>query len=335
MKVLVLSDLNWDPHLRTISDYELQNFSLKLLALPRYEKIKRYLDIIQREHPDLVLFAGDVTGDGSCGHGYHYAFIILLSVLESRKVQSYFISGNHDEPGSYDRVQELTQRYAYTQDISDRDVQYQGLNILGISYDCTKSKRNLANEISKRIDTKYDIILAHAQLKRRIRLFDIQARYICTGHYDRKLCAHRNTVFVSLDNDSSEISYATIQKDATGEKVSICIQQDPTTLFSFTENRKQLIKNLRNPILKINETGHIDLELLERYPTQNLVDETMNLAYMKYLRGTNYTKVLNSLYKQKHQLPLNKTDLKSGKVAGTQVTPIYKVSRSLVEDYLH
>lgn len=333
MKVVVLSDLNWDPHLRTISDYELQNFSLRLLSLPRYERIKRYLDIIENESPDLVLFAGDVTGDGSCGHGFHYAFIILLSILENKKLQSFYISGNHDEPGYYDLVNELTQNYKFTQDISEQDVQFKGLKILGLSYNCSKSKRSLRAEISKRTDT-YDIIVAHAQLKRRIRLFDIRSQYIFTGHYDRKLCAHRDTVFVSLDNDSEEVSYAVLNKTDSGDQVSISVQKDRTTHFSYTENRKLLLKSLRNNILKINGTSNIDLELLERYPTQNLVDDTINLAYLKFIRGTNYSRVLNGLYKHKQQLPLDKLDLPIEKVAGLPITPMYNISKSLIQDYL-
>lgn len=334
MKVVILSDLNWDAHLRSISDYELQNFQLSLFALPRYERIKRYVDIIRNEKADLVLFAGDVTGDGSCGHGFHYAFIILLSILENERTQSFYISGNHDESGYYDAVKTLTKNYKYTSDIVDRDVLFHGMRILGISYDCTKSKRKLREEVAKRTDT-YDIVLAHAQLKRRIFLFDINTQYIITGHYDRKLCAHRKRVFVSLDNDSEEVSYAVIDKSLPKqEKISICIRKDAGTTFRYTDHKKLLVKGIRSSILGINTTSEIDLERLERHPTHSLADADLDLSYLKFIRGMHYSKALDSLYKCKHGLPLEKIDLPINKVAGLPITPMYKISKSLIKDYL-
>lgn len=333
MKVLILSDLNWDPHLRTINDYELQNFTLAHLDLPRYDKIRKYLDIIEAESPDLVLLAGDVTGDGSCGHGYHYALIILLSILESKKLQSYYISGNHDEPAYYEAVQELTKYYQYTQNITDQEIIYNGWKIMGVGFDTTKAKRAV-QKIVKDHPGPYDLVLAHSQLKRRIRLFDMSARYLVTGHYDRKLLAHRDTVFISLDNDSDQVSYAVIEESDLGKYASIRVWKDEETLFSFTENVNLLMQGTRNHILKINYTHNVDLEIIERYPTQNLVDEKMDLSYLKFLRGSNYAKVLGTMYKTKNNIKLAKTDLALDKVIGTPITPMYGISKSLVKDYL-
>jgi len=91
-KVLFLSDLNWHPHLRSISNAEVLQFTESDLQKDRYQRITRYISIVDKEHPDLVLLAGDITGDGSCGHGFQNALKIFFLLLESRKIPSYFIS---------------------------------------------------------------------------------------------------------------------------------------------------------------------------------------------------------------------------------------------------
>jgi len=172
MNLLILSDLNWHAHLRSMSKSEIENFDATRLTLDRYQRIRRYLQIIEEEKAEVVLFAGDVTGDGFCGHGFQYAFLLLLTLLEQRKIQSYFISGNHDPSANYQVVVDQVKNFQFTQEISDQLVQFNGINILGINYNQSKSKRTLKAFIKKHQEGA-DIVVAHSQLKRRIRLFDI------------------------------------------------------------------------------------------------------------------------------------------------------------------
>jgi len=79
-----------------MSPDEVAGFKESDLSKVRYERIRRYYDIILNEKADLVLFAGDITGDGFCGHGFQNALISLLKLLEEKAIPSLFISGNHD-----------------------------------------------------------------------------------------------------------------------------------------------------------------------------------------------------------------------------------------------
>ncbi len=334
MNILVLSDLNWESHLRSMTESEVLSFDPSRISIPRYQRIYRYLQIVEDERADLVLFAGDITGDGSCGHGFHHAFNLLLTFLERKKIPSLFISGNHDDPKYYNQVVAFSESLQYSQDINNKKVEIGGLSILGIPYSCSKFKKKLKTLIEANQEP-YDIVLAHAQLKRRIRLFDIPTRYIFTGHYDRKLCAHRKTIFVALDNDSHEVSFAVLKiNQKESNSIHFKIKPTPEVVFSLTENCDQLIEGKRNSIVKINEVQDIDLNQMENAPYHALINERGNYLYFKYLRGHHFSKSLNTLYKLKNNIELTDNDLQLDQVFQLQITDAYKISKSLMEDYL-
>ena len=334
MNILVLSDLNWEQHLRSITESEVLSFDPSRISILRYQSIYRYLQIIEAEKADLVLFAGDVTGDGSCGHGFHHAFNLLLSILEQKQIPSLFISGNHDDPRYYNQVVSFTNQLKYSHDINNKVVTVNGLKILGIPYSTSKFKKKLKSLIDAN-QNQHHIVLAHAQLKRRIRLFDIPTKYIFTGHYDRKLCAHRATVFTALDNDSSEISYALLQFNQNdSDKIHFKIKPNNEVVFNLSENCEQLIEGNRNPILKINESQDINLLEMEAAPYHALINERGNYLYFKYLRGQHYVNSLNTMFKIKNKLPLSEDELTLEQIFQLQITDAYKISQSLIEDYL-
>ena len=334
MNILVLSDLNWEPHLKSITESEVLSFDPSRISILRYQRIYRYLKIIEAEKADLVLFAGDVTGDGSCGHGFHHAFNLLLTLLEAKQIPSIFIAGNHDEPVYYKQVNEFSKTLKYTQNINNTSTTINGLKILGVSYYTSKSKRKL-DAMIEASQNEYDIVLAHAQLKRRIRLFDIPTKYIFTGHYDRKLCTHRNKIFVALDNDSSEVSYALLQVNNNGsDKIHYKIKPNDDVLFSLSEDTTQMLNKKRNYIVKINGIQDVDLKQIEAAPYQALINERGNYLYFKYLRGLQYAKSLDTLYKTKNGIDLNEKDLTLDQIFQLQITDAYKISKSLMEDYL-
>jgi len=300
LRIVVLSDLNWSSWLKTITASELEDFNLGKLNIDRYERIKRYYDIIIKEEADLVLFAGDVTGDGFCGRGFHLAFVLLLKLLDEKNIESVFISGNHDVSPYYDYLLEHVKDFKYTQDTSGKLTTVRGLKILGVSYDTSKSKRALKSLIRSNTEP-VDIVLAHSTIKRRIRHFDFKTQYIFTGHYDRKLFMHRQIAYVSLDNDSDEVSYAVLQKTKlSGDNIQIKIRRDATTTFSFKERVSDLLANNRNSILCVNDKPSFDLIKLE-----NASD-----------------------------LPLGIYDLTLNQIHGLPITASYKISESMIEDYL-
>lgn len=334
LNIIALSDLNWDPHLRNLNVQQYTDFSLSDLELPRYERISRYYQLILKEQADLVLFLGDLTGDGFCGHGFQYAFTILLKLLEQKEIPSLYISGNHDPDANYNVVQDLTKSFKFTQEISQQTVQLFGLNFMGINYNCSKSKTQLKKQL-KESSGQPDILLAHSQIKRRIRHFDFGAQYIFTGHYDRKLFSHRQTVFTALDNDSEEISYALLQKRKNhSDEISIKIKQNKEVTFSFTENVEALLSGQRNNILDINGQAAFDLLKLENASDQSLSRDGEHYLYLKYLRGINYASSLDTMYRMGQGLPPLLQDLSLNQLNGLPITASYKISEAMIEDYL-
>jgi len=333
MKVLFLSDLNWHPHLRSISDTEVLQFRESDLQNDRYQRISRYISIVDREQPDLVLLAGDITGDGSCGHGFQNALKIFFLLLESRKIPSYFISGNHDPYKNYDDLLAFTNQLSMPEEISNRTVSAHGLNVVGINFDCSASKTKLNQWLAGLENTKPDICLAHSEIKRRIRLFESNASVIVTGHYDRKLMPFQNSVFISLDNDWDEVSYSTAVFDNHKlMSASFHIRQNENT--TLTLQQKSDVDSL-NSIMTVSGHPALDLYKIESYPDSALKDDSgENWVYLKHLRGVNLRKAYKTLWKTKNEIELDEGDLEFSKVYKLPVTANYKISKSLMNDYL-
>jgi len=333
MNIVVLSDLNWHAHLRSISEDEILNFSIEDLKKERYQRIRRYFDIVMLEKADFVLLAGDVTGDGFCGHGFQNALIILLSLLEKHKIPTAFISGNHDPDENYVPVKKWIENFQCVHEVSDRVVDLGGLKVLGINYDTSKSKRSLREAIES-YQEPVEIVLAHSQIKRRIRHFEFNTQYVITGHYDRKLLAHRDKVFIALDNDSEECSYAVINKsEGEPDLVSIKIKVEDL-IYSYSEDQSQLLNGNRNSILKVNDNPCFDLLKLENASDYSLGRDGEHFLYLKYLRGVNYASSLDTMVKMKNRMTPDLSDLSLNQLHGLPITANYKISESMIEDYL-
>ena len=334
MKVIVLSDLNWEQHLRGVTYREVLAASLDTVMISRYASIQKYLQIVIEENAELVIIAGDVTGDGSCGHGFHHAFMLFLSILEKLKISSCFISGNHDEHIYYDQVRRYAEKLEYAHEISNTSISINGLNILGVPYETTYSKSKIKNLLAT-YSGRYDIVVAHAQLKRRIRLFELDSKLIVTGHYDRKLFGYQGAVFVSLDNDDKQISYAAMEMNRDDFVTAICIKNKDGSIVRFGDSSRNVAGAERNHILKVDSTSEIDLAQTETLPLgHGLYGDNKRLAYLKYLRGIQYLRLLNRLDHVKRDKTLRPTLAVTSDVVGTQITSNYKVSESLVIDYL-
>lgn len=334
MKIVVLSDLNWEQHLRSMSFREVESASLVTVQKSRYQSILRYLTIVLEEKADVVLVAGDVTGDGSCGHGFHYAFMMLVSILDQLEIPSCFISGNHDEHQYYKQVVDFVASLKYTQEVSNKEADIKGVKILGVPYETTYSKSKIKSLIERYSDT-YDIVMAHSQLKRRIRLFELNAKLIVTGHYDRKLFGFAECAFISLDNDNEEISYATMKMNEQEYETTICIKDKNGSVHSYSDKSDTLFSQQRSHTVSIDSMPSIDLRILEMHARSKFVDQSgLDRSYLKYLRGTQYLKLLERLHVVKNDKMLKPTLRVTKNVVGIQITENYKVSESLVIDYL-
>lgn len=252
-KIVVLSDLYWDHHLMTVTEEEVRNFTIADIEKERYYCLRKYATLIKHEAPTLVLFAGDLTGDGSCGHGYHNVFKILLLILESQEIPSLCIGGNHDKEEYYGAVVEMISHLEFAQEISNRCVQVNGLNILGIPFETSKDKRKL-KKVLRENPQSIDIVLAHSELKRRTWLFDLDTSIIVTGHFDQKMAGIDGRVFISLNNNwRDDFTYATLAFEeidsVTAEFIFII---DPYE-SRFSETKEHLTTNKINTIYTIND----------------------------------------------------------------------------------
>lgn len=183
MRILAISDISW-------------NFTSLHKLTGQIEKIQ----------PDLVLLAGDLVNDMigfSDGRvfstqKYWDNVYSLLDFLNERKIQTFCIRGNWDNSQKYDRIIKLaSKKLSHVKEISEKIVEFEGLRILGLSHTFTNSLEN-TRRLSENFQERIDLVLAHAEYKRRIWLFHLNAKLIITGHFDSQLCRVHDKVFISL-----------------------------------------------------------------------------------------------------------------------------------------
>lgn len=327
-KVLVLSDLFWESHLKGLTEKEVNTFTLKKLGKSRYHCIKKYASIVVHEKPSIVLFAGDITGDGSCGHGYERAFIMLLMVLESQGIPSITIPGNHDPEEHYAEVRKRISLLKYAQEGSDKRIEIKGKRILGIPYATTKRKKKLKKLINQ-YKGQVDIVLAHSPLKRRTWLFDFNAPLVVTGHFDQKLTSIFETVFISLNNNwEDNVSYASVVMSARNKVkwAEYCYMID-RHITRIKEKRSNLLENKVNPIYHIDD-----------HPIQ-IQDETIPISPAHKLsladfRGVFFKHGVQTLIKKKNEgVRLSSSEKKQ--LTSLYVHSDFKFSSTMIKDYMN
>jgi len=332
MKVLVLSDLNWNSESRRINreDILLLYESRSLGHGLRFSRAAAYLNVIELEQPDLVIFAGDVTGDGSCGHGFHTAFFYLLSVLEIKRLPTLYIKGDNDLDEYYNSVLKNSSHFSYVKEISDQSVSVGGLRVLGVSYDTTADKPTLKAFINEHKANTYDLVVCHSPLKRRTGLFALNCRLLITGHFDNKIFSIGGKVFVSLSNDSSLINYGTYTRKKSSEVFQYRFKHFQKRLsLSYTLDSEGTDQLLIDDI-------PIDIKQYEKLqlPKSNYDKEKNALSLsLKFLRGAAYKKGLRQMWEiKKGKVIPEKSALKA--LMKLQITSRHKVSRTMLADYL-
>ncbi len=345
MRILTISDLCWSRPLGNIKNTVVARFGEKDLKRKKYYGVDRYFSLIIDENPDVVFFAGDITGDGSCGHGYQNAMKILLKLLDRRGIQTFMISGNHDEDDYYEELVGFAEDLENSQDISNKLVECRGIKILGISFDKSRLKTEL-KEILQHNQQKIDIVVAHAELKRRTWLFDLNTDFIITGHFDRKLTAIDNKIFISLDNDSGVISYCMLIHDLVGNsKIEYKIKSHEK-LIRFSETSQGLLTYNRNDYFMMNGIKESIVAEEEKLTIWDIIGKKLNReAYieivkeqnrtdmsLKYLRGFDYkagVEIIRAI-KNKKRL-LSEEEFKH--LTSLKVNRLYKISKMMIMDY--
>jgi len=333
MKVIVLSDLNWERHLVSVREEEVEFFSRQMLKMDRYFSIARYYNIIQSEKVNLVLLAGDITGDGSCGHGYHNALKILIKLLNEDRIHVGFIGGNHDEPRYYESVVDYAKKLEYAYDLNNNSTNLLGIDVLGVPYDTSHSKRKLKSIIKKHEDDVYHIVLAHAELKRRIWTLDFNAELVVTGHYDRKLCGIEDKVFVALDNDSNQSSYLTISYHKNQTDLEFKMKENNGLLIAYPETMKALLNNNLTDTLTINRRRQEPIDNFESAEDKEFTSDGSPLHYLKYLRGEGFKMAAEYIRLVKKKPSVERPSIFK-QLLNIPITPLFNCTKSMINDYL-
>lgn len=191
MRILLLSDISWR---RT----GLGSLKRGILSLD----------------PSLVLLAGDlVDNDHSDVGGAEkwsglYEFVDFLN---ENKTQTFFIRGNWDR-APYDCLIGKAYRLPYVEEISGRIVEFDRVRILGVPFSLTNHLPT-AKRLRELFPDPVDIVLAHAEILRRIWLFELNTRFVVTGHFDSQLCQVRDKTFVSLSGFPSNYAIVDYGRD--------------------------------------------------------------------------------------------------------------------------
>lgn len=345
MKIVILSDLNWSKPSYSINKIDITTLQ-KEQIIPnkkKFQTVYAYYRVVINEKPDLVLFAGDVTGDGSCGHGFHFAFSYLLHILELSRIPSFIISGNHDLPQNYNILLQELSKLDLTKEISSSRVLWKGISILGVSFDDTKNKKRLTRLLETYTEAT-DIVLAHSELKRRTSLFDFNATVICTGHYDNKLFELDGKQFISLSNDFEFINYAIVHQQEDQFHTEYCFFHP---FLQQSIRYKPSLDESDSPHISINQKmrhnlSHFESKTMENFLSEYRVDslkkipnwELMDYPIMSYLRGVEYKLALSIIRNFKYD-PDSVEDLSIFlTLLDLKITTGHSVSKSMLNDYL-
>ncbi len=337
IKALVLSDLYWilDSKKISITDLHDLNKSKRKGYGSRFRSVNKYWSLVQEEQPELVLFAGDLTGDGSCGHGFHFAFLYLLSLLDQAKVQTYFIQGDNDLEKYYDIVKKESENMANVEEIPNKSVRYKNLKILGIPFLTTNHKKALKECLSRCKDMHHDILICHSALRRRTHLFTKKSDLIISGHFDNKFCSIRNSIFLSLSNDSDVINYCTLLYGTDDISISYnFLNPRRKRKISYTESASDLLNGNDKATLIMDRVpihiGHFEKLVL---PNTDYEKEKNALALsIKFLRGKNYKAAIEMMYEYQKAVNIESNELK--KLMRRFLTSKHKLSKSMLTDFL-
>lgn len=273
MKIMTISDLYWD---HKITESQLKKISTQKLDHKQFKRIREYYNMVMLENPDLLIMAGDISGDGFCGSGFHYSLCALIKLVTANQITVLIIPGNHDIESSYNIVLEYIKENPLAFDISNKLHDFNGLKIFGLPFESTKYKKTL-NEITKTFNATYiDILVAHSEKRRRTHLFNFNAKYIITGHYDNKIACIDKKIFISLSNDYHNSNYCTLEL-GNQSKVTYIFTNYGDKYVRLVEDLENLCNGISNGILVDSESNSVHIEHYENNPGNPLL--SYNIEY--------------------------------------------------------
>ncbi len=336
-KILVLSDLHWSSDSREIEESDIASFrdGQVFPKEKKFNRLKDYAEIILTSKPELILFAGDVTGDGSCGRGFHKAFLYLLTAIEMMGIHTLYVQGDHDEQRYINYLESQTNDFNYVHHISGRAIDICGLKILGLSFFHTNQKEDLKSLV-KTTKGAFDILLCHCPLKRRNWLFELNCNYIVTGHFDHKCSFIRKKFFLSFGNDFSFISYALLETANEELPIKYGLQSFDRS-FDITFQIRKSKTAYHYEVLNIFHEGNLlDLKKMEGRQMLRQLQRQHQFG-LKFIQGNDFKQAVEELAVLKKQLQSGEQQWRKGmmtKLNKYRVSDRVKVSYSFVVDYL-
>lgn len=333
MKILTLSDFYWNAAAKQITarDFDVFQETGQVLQRTRFKNLLHYVQIVEKEKPDIVLLAGDLTGDGSCGHGFQNAFMYFCLFLEYMQIPSFMVQGDNDVDEFYEQVVPLIADMQFVQECTGELIEHQGIHILGLAFLQTNRKYVLKEHIEKYKDSEIDILFTHAPLKRRTKLFDFNAKNIITGHFDNKLLALDNTCLISMSNDSDLISYATITIGEEEPVYRYCLHNSQQRFTACLEDSLNGLMTEPNTILKIDNKPWLHIKKFEEIEAPHDWERKNNnhiAMKLKYLRGQKYKEAMRRIRSPRVHKADNPYD-----ILGQKINPFSRVSKTMIQDY--
>lgn len=316
--ILVLSDLDWG----------------NTTSYLNRDHIDKYKALILEHNPELILFAGDLIEIKDVGIN---SFCELLVFLEEKKICSAYIWGNHDFQNDIEKFESRISNLTMCHDINGKEIELCGIKILGLSFNDTNSKRVLKKRIKTEKDSKFDIVLAHCENKRRPYLFNFDANLIITGHFDNKLFRFNNSTYLSLPNDSIDrVHYSTIcypfeisyqyrkTKISLEYKLSLVNAKDKFYIGNCQEDLSLIEKLKMKDFRGKNENDDFS-------KFYHLLGSVMGVLDWKFLRGKEYIRMLEYLLLDDEMV--NSNSAVYSDLIDTEYLQGYFITKSMLNDY--
>lgn len=189
MRLLAFSDINWS----------------------RYDRL---VEVIKNEKPDVLSLAGDTWKDPLSHSKSRLPEFIRF--IEKHKIPTFMVKGNWDQ-AEYDELFQDRQ-LKFVHEISGKYSRFGAFSFLGIPFSFFKALRDLRKITSVFPRRHVDFIVAHPPTLRRIWLFDLEPKYVLSGHDDNRICKVNGSLMICTNG--SPDTYAKVEVKTSGATIN-------------------------------------------------------------------------------------------------------------------
>jgi hypothetical protein len=304
--------LAWNEKSKLVSlDQVLEMNFNEILDDVNFSKVRSYYKIIKFNSPDVIFICGDITGGGSCGHGYASSIVALLKIIEGLNITTSYISSNHDENIDVIKLDEISTDSKFVKRLTGNIDEVRGLKVIGLSYEQSKNVKSFQK---LKTDVEIDFVISHCNQTNRLHLFDFNTEFTITGHYDFKVINPYGKTLISLYNDLPWMNYVIIDYSKTSSKFSYYIKEHTDFNWTFIKFAKLngKLKNLETNY--VHEKFHVNL-------------------YIPFITNNDYEKAIEYILKWKMEnQDINSVDLK--KLMNVEISPYQNISKSFIKSYI-